>query len=243
MHYVMSDIHGNKRRFESVMRQIRLQPDDTLYVLGDVIDRYPDGIRILRKLMAMPNVRMLLGNHEDMMLEALDSQNNTVDSLSPILREKKLSVWYHNGGQVTHNYLKHLRNDLRAVIFAYLRSLPLNLEIEVNETRFILTHGGDLRVFERYRMDYSDQHQYAVWHRRALSESVPGDETVIFGHTPTSHYQCDLPLRIWHGEKRIGIDCGCGFPESTKPWRRQYAGRLGCLRLEDMKEFYSEEEY
>lgn len=44
----MSDIHGNRRRFESVMKQIDLQPEDTLYVLGDVIDRYPDGIRILR---------------------------------------------------------------------------------------------------------------------------------------------------------------------------------------------------
>ena len=45
MTYVMSDIHGNMRRFDSVMKQIDLQPEDTLYVLGDVIDRYPDGIR------------------------------------------------------------------------------------------------------------------------------------------------------------------------------------------------------
>lgn len=39
MIYVMSDIHGQKRRFDSVMKQINLQPEDTLYVLGDVIDR------------------------------------------------------------------------------------------------------------------------------------------------------------------------------------------------------------
>ena len=43
MHYVLSDIHGNTRRFDSVMAQIDLRPEDTLYVLGDVIDRYPDG--------------------------------------------------------------------------------------------------------------------------------------------------------------------------------------------------------
>ena len=53
MIYVMSDIHGNLRRFNSIMEQIKLTDKDTLYVLGDVIDRYPDGIRILRKLMAM----------------------------------------------------------------------------------------------------------------------------------------------------------------------------------------------
>lgn len=51
MIYVMSDIHGQKRRFDSVMKQINLQPEDTLYVLGDVIDRNPDGIKILRQIM------------------------------------------------------------------------------------------------------------------------------------------------------------------------------------------------
>lgn len=71
MIYVMSDIHGNMRRFDSVMKQIELRPEDTLYILGDVIDRYPDGIRILRRIMAMPNVKMLLGSHEYMMLNAL----------------------------------------------------------------------------------------------------------------------------------------------------------------------------
>ena len=30
----MSDIHGNLKRFESVMKQIDLQPQDELYILG-----------------------------------------------------------------------------------------------------------------------------------------------------------------------------------------------------------------
>ena len=48
MIYVMSDIHGNLPFFRSVMRQIRLRKNDTLYILGDVIDRHPDGIKILK---------------------------------------------------------------------------------------------------------------------------------------------------------------------------------------------------
>ena len=71
MIYVLADIHGNERRFNSVMKRIHLQAEDTLYVLGDVIDRHPGGIRILRKIMAMPNAKMILGNHEYMMLRAL----------------------------------------------------------------------------------------------------------------------------------------------------------------------------
>ena len=49
MTYVLSDIHGNLQRFESIMTQINLQTNDTLYVLGDVIDRYAGGIKILRQ--------------------------------------------------------------------------------------------------------------------------------------------------------------------------------------------------
>lgn len=99
MIYVMSDIHGNAIRFNSIMEQIDLQPEDTLYVLGDVIDRYPDGIRILRLLMSMPNVQMLLGNHEYMMLNALDRLAKDNPEYPHALR-----LWYRNGGDITHEY-------------------------------------------------------------------------------------------------------------------------------------------
>ena len=90
MIYVMSDIHGNTARFESVMKQIDLQPTDTLYVLGDVIDRFPDGIRILRRLMKMPNVKMILGNHELLMLNAID------DFAGSEQAERYRNIWYYN---------------------------------------------------------------------------------------------------------------------------------------------------
>ena len=83
MIYVMSDIHGHRSRFDSVMYQI--QPEDTLYVLGDVIDRYPDGIGILQQLMKMPNVQMLLGNHEYMMLNTLDNRQGRDSEIASIL--------------------------------------------------------------------------------------------------------------------------------------------------------------
>ena len=43
MIYVMSDIHGCLNRYRNVLRQIRLRKDDHLYILGDVIDRGPEG--------------------------------------------------------------------------------------------------------------------------------------------------------------------------------------------------------
>ena len=156
MTYVMSDIHGNAARFYSVMKQISLQPEDTLYVLGDVIDRYPDGIRILRLLMRMPNVKLLLGNHEYMMLNALDGP----EPGDP----RALRLWYRNGGDITHAYLKHIRSSIRREIFDYLHTLPLNLEIEVNGQPYLLVHGGVLDRYCEHTDRYDDPVHYAVWY-------------------------------------------------------------------------------
>lgn len=46
------------------------------------------------------------------------------------------------------------------------------------------------------------------------------------------------PLTVWHGNRLIGIDCGSGFPINENAYLEK--GRLACLRLDDMKEFYSD---
>ena len=239
MIYVMSDIHGNSIRFNSIMAQIDLQPEDTLYVLGDVIDRHPDGIRILRVLMRMPNVKMLLGNHEYMMLNALDR----LDKDNPEY-PRALRLWYRNGGDITHEYIKHIRKSVRKEVFDYLHSLPLNIDIEVNGKPYLLVHGGVIAEYHRHMYRYDTQEEYAVWNRIYCNEPDVEGKTIIFGHTPTSEYQHNNPLEIWRSPSggKIGIDCGCGFPHPLTQGRRPTYGRLACLRLDDMEVFYSEEE-
>ena len=64
MLYVLSDIHGHYEAYRAILEAIRFSSRDVLYVLGDVIDRGPDGIRILQDMMVRPNVVPILGNHE-----------------------------------------------------------------------------------------------------------------------------------------------------------------------------------
>lgn len=238
MTYVMSDIHGNSARFYSVMEQIHLQPEDTLYVLGDVIDRYPDGIRILRLLMRMPNARLLLGNHEYMMLNALDRPDGEASADS-----RNLRLWYRNGGGVTHAYLKRIRRPVRREIFDYLRTLPLNLDIEAGGRRYLLVHGGVLDRYGAHTDRYDNPVHYAVWYRLDSAEPELEEKTILFGHTHTSRYQPNNPLEIWRspGGGKIGIDCGCSFPPPQSQGQTPVYGRLACLRLEDDRVFYSEE--
>ena len=233
MVYVMSDIHGNTPRFESVMQQIDLKPEDTLYILGDVVDRYPDGIRILRRLMKMPNVKMLIGNHEYMMLNSLNEPHVRIKSDSPWERArlpKNTRLWYRNGGEVTHNYIKHIRKDIRDEVTEYLNSLPCNMEVEVNGIKYKLVHASPEENYQGLAMfDYETKKEFAVWERWTPSDMVPEGYVLIFGHTPTTHFQNVRPWSIWKSDEAIGIDCGCGYHE----------GRLACLRLDDMMEFYS----
>lgn len=229
MIYVLSDIHGNLRRFNAMLTQLQLQENDTLYILGDVIDRHRDGIPILRKIMSMPNAKMLLGNHEYMMLRAL-GQPYDPGQICDI--ESCTALWYRNGGKATHDHWKHIRKQLRSQIISYLHSLPLNIDLNIDGRLFKLVHGAPVQWYDgstRYR----DPTYYAVWKRLDSADPAPEDYTMIFGHSTTHHYQPECPMRIYYGENCIGIDCGSGYPEEAP------MGRLACLRLDDMKEFYA----
>lgn len=233
MIYVLSDIHGNESNFNSILNQIHLRPEDTLYVLGDVIDRYPGGIRILRRLMAMDNVKMIPGNHEYMMLRALGHplDDNYDDGGA-------MAHWYRNGGNLTHAHWKRIRKSLRREIIEYLHSLPLNRDVHVNGTHYKLVHGGAVEEFDPADPQYKSPTYFAVWKRFQKDYTFSGDYTLIFGHTPTRYFQDISPLEIFQSGQLLGIDCGSGYPAEGADG---YLGRLACLRLDDGKVFYSGE--
>ena len=80
--YVVSDIHGEYDMFLELLDKIGLKETDTLYVLGDNLDRCPHPLRLLRKLMEMPNVVCLVGNHELMALECLEFLMKEITDMS-----------------------------------------------------------------------------------------------------------------------------------------------------------------
>ena len=69
--YVLSDIHGEYAMLRKMLEKINFSDQDTLYVLGDVIDRGPHPVKALQYLMQLPNAICLAGNHELMAVQAL----------------------------------------------------------------------------------------------------------------------------------------------------------------------------
>ena len=77
-HYAISDVHGMYGSYIEAMK--RMSPNDHLYIIGDVIDRGSEGIRILQDIIRRkndprnnPEITFLLGNHEWQFLHCLDS--------------------------------------------------------------------------------------------------------------------------------------------------------------------------
>lgn len=244
--FVMSDIHGNEEAFDSIMKQIQLQPEDTLYILGDVIDRHPDGIRVLRRIlmsmknnkMAIGNLKMTMGNHEKMLLDAFGTSGELIKPID----DKAMNLWMRNGGDITLSYLKHIRKETRREIFAYLSELPLEYKITIGDRRYILVHAAPPELYSksdpRYKQ-FHDPEEFSVWYRINWYDQMPEGYTVVFGHTPTM-LKYNESGKIYFGDNQIiGIDCGAGLPKEGSPFF-SYRGRLACLRLNDMKEYYSE---
>ena len=228
MNYVISDIHGNKDALMSILNQINFTDSDDLYILGDVIDRNPYGIDILLDIMDRPNVHMLLGNHEFMMLQALG-----LDPHEPNI-PGAMHQWFRNGGKVTLKSFAELDHTTQNKLTEYLQSLPLEFRPTVNDRKFVLVHATSKEMAQFHDLNESELVEFLVWDREAVrwipAMGVHEGETVIFGHTPTCNLQNNNPLEIFYEDNIIGIDCGAAYPD---------IGRLACIRLDDMEVFYS----
>lgn len=229
--YVMSDIHGNYKKYIQAINTLNLQDSDTLYVLGDVVDRGNGSCKILLDMMCRYNVVPLIGNHEFMALSCLSKlvEEITDYSLKGFNQEflAGLSNWLYNGGESTFQEFKQLSLEDRQAVIEYLSEFQLYAEIIVNSQQYILVHAG-LDNFKRRKKlsDYSVDEM--IWAETDYDKIYFPDKILVTGHTPVSAILFDSKAdSIYIKNNHIAIDCGCGF-----------GGKLGVLCLDTMKEFY-----
>ena len=201
--YVTSDAHGHARALDRALERASLTRDDTLYVLGDMIDRGPDSVGVMRIVRAMPNVHVLMGNHESMMLDALAGGG-----------QADILTWEMNGGYTTASGLDALAREEYLELVEWVGSLPLFDMVEVAGRMYVLVHAGidalELRGYlatAGYDPELGYSHVPADVMRAGLSEQavedllwIRGDfwgeptglvnacgkgPVIIAGHTPT----------------------------------------------------------
>ncbi len=143
--YCISDIHGCYDEFMELLAQIQFDRDiDTLYVLGDAIDRGDHPIDCLDFIRKTPHIHYILGNHDVMMLDYLDGIGGN---------------WLRNGYRNTLAQLNGLNPRKRESLLNFIRSRPYYRFITVNGKKFMLIHAGLKREYPLTKQSKSDLKQ------------------------------------------------------------------------------------
>lgn len=242
--YVMSDIHGNKEQFNRMLKKINFNiEEDTLYLLGDYVDWGADPIGLVQQLIKMSehseNIICLMGNHDKMMYDVISTLNSsglTDISKADYGTKQLFSMWFNNGGEDTLKKYMGEPKEKQVVIRKWLNSLRYFIpDVEVNGRNYYLCHSKPLLkgmgledvLWDRMKSDrISNQ----------FKEKFP-DTTLISGHTIVRYFNSvteNGKCRIYKSKNipYINVDCG------AKAFGHAEYAVLGCLRLEDMAEFY-----
>lgn len=203
IHYAIGDIHGRDDLLELMHQRIAghrqmnfADRGATLVHVGDYIDRGPDSRAVIDRLMrgvAGFETVCLKGNHEDMMLACLETDDRDV-----------WWAWLSNAGEATlasfsisNRYGGYDPKDLVEALgddrITWLQSLPLYHVIG----NYLVVHAGIVPGRSIEQQEPKD----LLWIRsRFLDSEEDHGYRVIHGHTPS-----DEPVVR---PNRIGIDTG-----------------------------------
>lgn len=230
--YVMSDLHGCKKEFDKMLKRINLQDNDTLYILGDICDRGLNNVGLLLELAQMPNLKLIYGNHDVWLNRYLDAIIDYKHKVAMLPDTRDLQIWLgYNGGQKTLDELLKCDDRDLAIIKVFLSKQEYYHSLTLNQQKYLFVHAG-IGDYQETQDDSSvllpklsvDE---LVWTNPGLDDNPFDDDILVVGHRPTILYGKQFEGRMILREKMYHIDCGC-----------VYGMNLGCLRLDDLKEFY-----
>lgn len=233
MTYVISDLHGYPlEKFKTLLKKANFTDNDFLYILGDVIDRNGDGgVEMLCWLLEQPNVQLILGNHEAMLLSCVFVFDEITENSIEDMTEEKIGLlnnYMLNGGDVTLKALCELKKnspDTVLEILDYLHDAPLYEAVTAGENDFLLVHSGIDRFDKNKKLSQYSADDF-LWAWPSLDDEYFEDIVTVFGHTPTMSFGEAHTGKILKTKTWIDIDVGAGFGQEPV-----------LLRLDDLKEF------
>ena len=148
---------------------------------------------------------------------------------------KALPIFTQSDSYKTISDFNKMSNTEFEELTKFINSCPVREEIKIGLKTYVLVHASD----KKDATDYDNMFEREKFY---LNKTDYGKrKIVVFGHTTTRDIgiirdnEVNIPYKIWFDDKyhdKIGIDCGASYPN----------GQLACLRLNDMKEFYVENE-
>ena len=226
MTYFCSDLHGEYEAFCRLLDKISFGGGDTMYILGDFVDKGKASLPLARLIMEEEGFKALCGNHEYYFLKHYAF---CVDEYEAGLSE---DLW-----KSVAEYFPEARAEEMPEIADFLETLPFYFE----EKDFICVHAGlELDKNGAILPMQEQDRNYLLFDRNFKEKNVVpvNGKTVLFGHTPCSYengtgkFIKTLKSGIYGGTRltdysKIRLDTGAAL-----------TGMVGCLRKEDMREIY-----
>lgn len=207
---IIGDIHGCIDELQELHSNLRSEGIDTIYHLGDLIDRGPDSPAVV-SFCRENEIQGVMGNHESSLLSLLEKSRS---------------------GQIRSESITQAKSDRMAILgrlnsddLTYIKSLPKLHVLDRFQT--VLVHGGMWPGRELWEQDRSilylqvinpqrphelrwtaKEGEYSLAQSRAEGfapwpEFYDGPHQVVYGHTVVPE-----PSVIG---KTVGIDTGCVY--------------------------------
>lgn len=219
--YAIGDVHGCYDLLRDLLDRIgehheALAPTTALHIvfLGDIVDRGPDSYKVLELLFDLQaqtdRIVVLLGNHEEAMLQALGGDLEMLSNWmkiggAPTARSFGLEPLRR--GEDAAEYLYRLRAAIPAPWIAWLQRLPLT----ARSGDYLFCHAGIRPGVSLRRQARAD----LLWIRDDfLDDNRSHGAVIVHGHS----IEAQVEIR----PNRIGIDTGA-----------YRTGELTALYLED----------
>lgn len=217
MIYVVSDVFGCKESFDALLKEIRFSQKDTLYILGNILDKGPEPIGLLTDLSYEPNIVPILGERDYMAYRQLKLSQDREKASDPqsiaAMRE-----WLATGGQTTLQGFLELEEEDRDWVLEYLEEFALYAEIEVKGKKYLLSHAGIAGAQTEEELDALEPGE--VLKGIDGGENKSGKWIQVYGNTPTAG-------SIEKGAGYIRINCDC-----------IHGGKLAAYCLDNGKAYY-----
>jgi serine/threonine protein phosphatase 1 len=194
---IIGDVHGHYEGLMTLLEAIAPGKNDQVYLLGDLIDRGPDSAQVVSFVQQSPYT-CLLGNHEQLMLEAFPGGR----TFTPALQ-----AWLYSGGRTTVASYPDATTLLDHV--DWFKTLPTYLDLG----DLWLVHAGvhpDLPLESQTTQEF-------CWIRdefHSMSKPYFPDKLIITGHTITFTLPKVGPGELAQGNGWLGIDTGAYHPKS-----------------------------
>ncbi len=199
-YWIIGDIHGELALLDQLLDNIALFDPELIVFVGDFIDRGPRVKEVVDRIMNLDTRTVsLMGNHELMMLNAMDDMGY---GGSPI------ELWYYNGGEATmHSFgftsFFTFQSQMEEKYLDFFQNLGMAFSFEpLDGMKILVTHAGispEIPVKDQLSMNnYMDLNHYLLekhieptgsflWTREDFFRSDPDqwdEHIVIHGHTP-----------------------------------------------------------